>query len=320
MPKARMFPAVIVGVTVLLLFSMPSHGQFTFNVSGDSAFFYGYYSQMGRHGFFGPYNIDASAIGDYASLNGWVGNQDVGDLVSGTNAAQNNIQLQFEPSFRVGWAYVRGRYAINPYDTATANGTYVAISPGILTSWSLSANTPIARFAYGKRVFKRGFGLQFSQNRSLEYLVAERVFPVPDVIATLVGGGYLSSGAMRWLNPRRWFRYKMRKDNSGNDVGPDDTFFADEFKADPELKNRFRIEKDRRKRPIPYGLTEAEYGDPGYLPQEYEPEFSKCDSSQERCSKQFPWAGWKSAALTYGIGFFPWQQTPLPRWRPYYWQ
>jgi hypothetical protein len=82
-------------VVFFFLLSIPSFtceqafAEWDFTLSGGSAsWYYGQYVQLGDRGFFGKYNIDASATGDFAPLNSWVGNRtDVNYLTADTTEA-----------------------------------------------------------------------------------------------------------------------------------------------------------------------------------------------------------------------------------------
>ena len=118
--------------------------QVTLDLSGaGNMWFYGYYGQLGSRGFFGEYDVDASSTGNFASLNGWVGNQqDINFLVSGSNAGVSSFDLKITPKFGNDWATLTARYNINAYNTSTAPGSVTPISPGQLTLWSAFVENP----------------------------------------------------------------------------------------------------------------------------------------------------------------------------------
>jgi hypothetical protein len=154
--------------------------NWTIGTDGKGRWTYGQYSQLGANGFFGPYNVDRSAAGNFAPLNGWMGVQNFENpsslniLVSGTNSSSTVLGVEWNPNATFGWATVKGRYKIIPYDTATAPGAEVSISPGQWTNWGLGVTMPIGGSVFvGKSSFHRGAGLQFGWNRTQEYILFE---------------------------------------------------------------------------------------------------------------------------------------------------
>jgi hypothetical protein len=176
----------------------------------DITWFYGYYGQMGPRGFFGDYNLDASSTGgNFASLNAWVGNQtDINSLATGSNAAYSAFGLDLKPEYGNQWVMLKARYTITPYVTSSSQGAVAVISPQNLTSWEAQVNTPVADITVGKQVFRKGFDLQFSSNRTSEYLLVEKSYCVPDILARLVCCGILPRKIMSWFNPEFWPRFK----------------------------------------------------------------------------------------------------------------
>ena len=146
---------------------------------------------------------------DFAALNGWVGNRpDINALASGSNAGFSSINLKITPKYGNDWARLKARYTINAYNTGTAPGAVTPISSGQLTLWSADVRTPLGTVRLGKTVFQQGFNLQFSENRTTEYLMLDRTCSVPDILGCLVGAGVLPKRAMSWFNPDLWPRYK----------------------------------------------------------------------------------------------------------------
>jgi len=143
------------------------------NLSGAAGFNYQYYSQRGKSGFFGPYNVDLGAAtgGTFAPANAWLGPQ-VANIVSGADASRSNFTTLLFPQIRVDRALsIQGVYRIGNTDTDTFPGTTVSFAEGEWLQWFVTANVPWGLLAYGKRPFHHGCGLQFdASNRTQENL------------------------------------------------------------------------------------------------------------------------------------------------------
>ncbi len=167
--------------------------NWTIGTGGKNRWFYGQYSQLGSNGFFGPYNVDVVA-GDFASLNGWMGVQGIDPprniLVSGTNSSATAMSTELNPKVTFNWATVTGRYRLRPYDTATAPGSEVPISPGEWTHWGIGVTMPVGGAIFvGKSYFVHGCGLQFSWNRTQEFVLFEsHPIEMPDFVGRLLPG------------------------------------------------------------------------------------------------------------------------------------
>ncbi len=210
--------------------------------------------------------MDASSTGGlFASLNGWVGNPlqqvfvanpstaataapptqpDIANaLVSGTNAATSQMLLNINPKYGNDWLTLKARYTINAYSTSSAQGSFAVISPGQLTMWQIMANTPIAAITAGKVVFQKGCSLEFSGNRTSEYLMLHRDFCVPDILGCFVASGLLPKKVMSWFNPRFWPRYKTPEDKTSGTMAdnPEYRFFGGDSKSN---KSIFRLRDD----------------------------------------------------------------------------
>ncbi len=143
-------------------------------INTDLKFLYGHYTQMGSRGFFGPYNVDASSTGNFASLNGWVGGGgDVGDFSSGSNAAIANMAFQATPGLKYIKSRLSGTYKINVYNVESDPGASVPMSPGEWSKYSIDVSTPLLSLRYGKTDFHFGNHLQFGADRTKEHLVLE---------------------------------------------------------------------------------------------------------------------------------------------------
>jgi hypothetical protein len=175
-------------LAVIVATALPAltRADWDFTLSGgQGAWSYGQYIQLGQNGFFGPYDVDLSASGNFAVLNGWVGNRDdVNRLAAGTNVAFSQTGIDTNATLGGDWVKARGKYFITTYVTSTTQGAYVAMSPGQLTTWSLQANLPIFRVSYGKQTFSPGLMLQFARTRTKEYLLFERDISIPALFGT----------------------------------------------------------------------------------------------------------------------------------------
>jgi hypothetical protein len=198
MTRRFVFAFVCGMIFIVALLPPLAEAQWPIGIEGKSRWLYGYYGQMGTNGFFGPFNVDASTTGNFAGLNSWMGLRDVGELVSGTNAALGTMAFELNPKYDAGWAVLYGRYRINPYNTSTNPGSEVPISPGQWTHWYLGAKPPLFNIFYGKQYFIQGMGLQFSQNTTKEYLLFESVAsPGPNIFSWLLGSGRSRTGPIR---------------------------------------------------------------------------------------------------------------------------
>jgi hypothetical protein len=278
---------------LVLAFDLPCWGQITRapllgDLSGSTiAWFYGYYGQLGSRGFFGDYNVDAGAIpGEYASLNGWVGNQDTNSLVTGTNAGKSSIALSVDPKYGNDWISLGARYTINPYVTGSSPGPAAPISPGQLTTWQLQVNTPIADITVGKQIFSKGFNLQFSGNRTQEYLLLQRTYTVPNILDYLVSRQILPRKALSWFNREWWPRYKPKV--AGDD--PEKDFLGRDKSISQEIDER--LEAD------PFFSN-------GILKKTKEEQSMEAKWPSD--TDGFAWGHRGPGCLRVGIGFYPWQ-------------
>lgn len=277
-----------------------SAGPKSLDLSGaENTWFYGYYGQIGQRGFFGDYNVDASSTpGRFASLNGWIGNPPpTGDianaLVSGTNAAISTVDLNTTPQYGTDLVNLKARYTINTYVTSSAPGAVTPISVGQLTLWSVKVRTPLADIRIGKQVFRKGCSLQFSDNRTNEYLMLERTYVVPDLLGSLVARGVLPKGAMSWFKPHTWLRYKK----VAGQPEPDDVVFCG---GESEICASDSNSKGG-----------DEKTDAGSTDTEDSPEATTGAKDPSTDDAPYAWAYAGPGALRIGIGCFFWQ-TPSP--------
>lgn len=285
--------SVLVIAFCLLGLGTRTYSAQSLDLSGaENTWFYGYYGQLGSQGFFGDYNVAASSTGGaFASLYAWIGNRpapDVGFLVSGSNSSLSSFSLAITPRYGNEWVILKGRYNINAYNTSSGPGALVPVSPGQLTLWSVQANSPVVNLRFGKQVFKKGFNLQFSDNRTTEYLMLEQTFCVPDILGCLVAAGLLPRRVMSWFNPHLWPRYKK-----GVTSNPEDELFGD-----PQTGKSIFAQRDEALKKDPY----------------FEEIFDETPEETER-KKRWPtdedayaWGYTGPGCLRIGFGFFPWEQ------------
>jgi len=263
--------------------------------------FYGYYGQLGPRGFFGDYDVDRSSTGgNFASLNAWVGNQtDVNSLVTGTNVGISSFTLDLMPRYGVEWVTLKARWTISPYVTSSTQGAVTPISSGNLTAWQVRVNTPIADITFGKQVFEKGFDLQFSGNRTTEYIMLDRTYCVPDILGCFVASGLLPRRVMSWFNPDRWPRYKTPLDKTTGKMpdNPEYSFFGGSAETKESI---FQIRDKRQMEDPDFSATVGETDD--------EKERKKFWPSDDHA---YAWGHTGPGCLRIGFGFFPWE-TPLP--------
>ncbi|MGO9121926.1 MAG: hypothetical protein ACLQPD_30485 [Desulfomonilaceae bacterium] len=182
MVRSRVALISALAILILLLGKGVSIG-WEFRLSGNCAFIFSHYSQLGSNGFFGPYDVDLSATGDYASNNGWLGPQSAGDLfppggasssglVSGADASRSSVVTLLFPSLIVNPAVtLQGVYRLGSAETTFFPGSTVAFGNGEWLQWWASVNSPLGLVVFGKRPFQFGAGLQFdSGSRTQEQL------------------------------------------------------------------------------------------------------------------------------------------------------
>jgi hypothetical protein len=220
---------------VTLLFScMAGNGlsQVDFDLSGaNPAFMYGQYGQLGHNGFFGAYDVDRSASGDFAPLNGWLGNRnDVNLFAAGSNAAFSSIQMETRARLGGDWVMAEGKYYINAYTSGTSQGAYVAMSPGQLATWSVQAKTPAGRILYGKQKFSPGLMLQFGNTRTQEFLIVEKGAYCPNILQKLVGGGWLPASVMRFFPGGSYWALHTKAESEDQKTDLEKELEADEKK------------------------------------------------------------------------------------------
>ena len=190
---------------VLVLLGRPA-GAWELTLRGEAQWDYKYYSQMGRAGFFGPFDVDATApelgIFNFASLNAWLGSElaegfRLATVSTGSDAAVSTQEMDLYPEFRVNEAIkVRGKYHVGAwnddvpelleplrlgdigigrleysrYRNSSFPGVRTSFSPGYWDLLWVTAKMPIGTLGFGKRPWSFGCGLMFNgaENTSIE--------------------------------------------------------------------------------------------------------------------------------------------------------
>lgn len=184
--------------------------------SGLYTFSYLYASQMGKRGFFGPYDRDMSTKGgNLAPLNGWF--QD--GMVSGTTGVASWTRMVIFSVLELNKAVsVKGTYRIGPFSGGNLVDLWDAdtLSLGSLRRelrsagrWSrlwIEVDTPLGRVYYGKRYFRQGCGLQFGSGRIAEAieessLRSEEIFQLDAFAGPLT----LGAGFYPWRRGSTWY-------------------------------------------------------------------------------------------------------------------
>jgi hypothetical protein len=184
--KHKVWVAALVLAMGLMLSGIASAWEF--NMSGDYVWLFEHRGQLGHHGFFGPYDVDAGSgttagggatNGYYAPLNAWLGPL-MGDMVSGTEGQRNtmwmtdDMELRINPAVRVrGQYYIGEWFDTNPgvdslgegelvasqYYNSRYPGVQRAFSPGYWNMLWLTAQLPWGEVAMGKRRSSFGMGM-----------------------------------------------------------------------------------------------------------------------------------------------------------------
>ncbi len=195
--------ALALSMSVLML--APA-GAWEFNMDGSYTWQYEYRTDLGKAGFFGPFDVDLGATQATHSMNAWLGSQaNYDQMVSGADGAWNimymvtNMDIRVNPAIRIRGQYYIGSWSvpsnaagaaggyaggtpsvpINPavgvtvaswYYNYTAPGVQRSFSPGYWNTLWLTAQLPIGTLTIGKRPSTFGTGLAWNgvENRSSE--------------------------------------------------------------------------------------------------------------------------------------------------------
>jgi hypothetical protein len=176
----------LAGVVALSIACMlPIAHAWEFNLAGNWAWTYEYYTQQGRNGFFGPYDVDADNVPQYTA-NFWYGIPRIisRNIASGSDAVAQYTYLDLFPEITVNRAVrLRGQYRVGGWNdalgsafvektnsyylTGTSVGTQVAMAEGHWTQFWASVHSPWGRVVYGKRPKVYGLGLQYDGVRTV---------------------------------------------------------------------------------------------------------------------------------------------------------
>ncbi|MBM4327895.1 MAG: hypothetical protein FJ118_12115 [Deltaproteobacteria bacterium] len=171
----------LLAVCLCLSSSGGTAGAWEFDLAGSMEWKYEWYSQTGREGFFGRYDVDNGTT-TISNLNFWNGGQFDTNIVTGTSAGWSYFNVKLEPQIKVSEAIrLRAKLRLGTYDnpffqdyhTQDAPGTELAFSEGQWTMFWFTANTPWGTFGVGKRPWLFGNALQYdgSDSTSTESVV-----------------------------------------------------------------------------------------------------------------------------------------------------
>lgn len=185
MSKNRLLLVVTIAIQCLAL-NVTQPQAWEFSLSGSLMWTYETYSQQGRAGFFGPYDVDASATSatnGAANLNLWNGISRAFNvqMASGSDVAVSYLQGDFWPTVKINPALdIRGRLRVAgsggsynysggdsyQYRTWQNPGTENNMGIGWPLLWG-TARTPWGSVIYGKRPMVFGTGLQYDGDSNI---------------------------------------------------------------------------------------------------------------------------------------------------------
>ena len=178
---------VVIALAIQCLTLSTTQAQaWEFNLSGSLMWTYETYSQQGRAGFFGPYDVDASATSttnSAANLNLWNGINRAFNvqMASGSDVAVSYLQGDFWPTVKINPAIdIKGRLRLGGYGGYYNYNNYTYYqyptwsNPGTLNNMGLNlpllwgtARTPWGTVSYGKRPMVFGTGLQYDGDSNI---------------------------------------------------------------------------------------------------------------------------------------------------------
>lgn len=142
-----------------------------FEMEGEMNWYHQWFSQTGHQGFFGPYNVDNGLGTTAANLNFWSGELMDRDLGAGADQHWTGFWAKIAPTVKINPAIrIRAQYRIGLFGDPTADNDYHgnyypgvdnAISEGRWTLFWATVQTPVGTFAFGKRRWLFGTGLQY---------------------------------------------------------------------------------------------------------------------------------------------------------------
>ncbi|MGC8604862.1 MAG: hypothetical protein ACP5VS_14425 [Desulfomonilaceae bacterium] len=164
----RLLP-LIVSLILLLGSPLKPAQAWEFDLTGFFSWSDWWFNQQGPQGFFGNYGIDAANLGT-ASMNFWDGGQFDTCFVSGANAAQSLMHIDFNPVIKVNNAIrMFAHYRLNTWNNPYSSYYITEDAPGVHNAWTegqwdmfwITANTPLGALGLGKRPWQWGTGLQY---------------------------------------------------------------------------------------------------------------------------------------------------------------
>jgi len=162
-------------LAVVFLLSAASASAWEFELEGSFNWYYEFYTQLGRRGFFGPYNSDNSLLGGAENLNFWNGGRFDTQITSSAQAGWSYFNVELfpkiivNPAIRLQAKYRLGTYGdpkATDYHTFEAPGTNVTLSEGHWTMFWGTVQTPVGILGIGKRPWNFGTGLQYDGDDS----------------------------------------------------------------------------------------------------------------------------------------------------------
>jgi hypothetical protein len=179
----------LLAAVLALVVAVPA-GAWEFKLKATATYEYEMIGQTGRNGFFGPYDVDVSAVPHNFSSNFWPGLQPPGQVfgparvgvTSSSDARWMTQYAEFFPEFNINPAVsLKGSYYIgawqdpampapsagvaNVYDSELVvkegAGSHTSMSPGYWNWYYLSAKLPIGNLSIGKRQSRFGMGLVY---------------------------------------------------------------------------------------------------------------------------------------------------------------
>jgi hypothetical protein len=165
--------ALIFSLALTLPLFVSQAEAWEFQMEGGYSWNYYAAHQLGKNGFFGPYDVDAAGAG-LGQLNFWAGENKWPGCFAGANTNLNTQYMEIESEIRINKAVrLRGNYYLgdtttNPtapageYQNSTAPGALNPIWLGTWTKFWGSAQTPWGILVAGKRPFAFGIGTIFN--------------------------------------------------------------------------------------------------------------------------------------------------------------
>lgn len=209
-----------IGLYILLFTFITCNSSFAweFELEGGLSWNYYYGSQTGREGFFGPYDVDATANA-LNNQNFWAGANKWPGVFPGSDVAVSTQFMEFAPVFNVNEAIgIQGVYYVgsweefeselgagalvaSEYANSTFLGTGFSFSPGFWNVLWAEARTPIGKVGLGKRPFVFGIGA----------LASGEDVTSTEALQLSVPYGPLTLGAL-------WFPWRLADDVSADTI------------------------------------------------------------------------------------------------------